>query len=108
MEANEVKDEVMTTEEPMETEVLDYTEEESSGSGKTLATVLAIGAGVIAAGAVIAKKLKDKKETKPGKKTKKRLRLIEIPVEEEEFDDDFEDEEAEDEEEQKKEASEEK
>lgn len=96
MEVNEVKDEVMTTEEPMETEVLDYTEEESSGSGKTLATVLAIGAGVIAAGAVVAKKLKDKKESKSGKKTKKRLRLVEIPVDEDEYvdetDDDFEDE----------------
>lgn len=77
-------DENMTmNNEEFETE--DYTQDEvkTSGSGKLIGLALAGVAGVAAAGAVVAKKLKAKKakaEKKP--KTKKKLRWVEVPVEE--------------------------
>lgn len=87
---NEVmENEVMTTEEPMDTEVLDYTEESEGGSGKALTAVLAVGAGVVTAGAVVYKKLKAKKDEKPKKKTKKKLMWVEVPTEEEENEEDM-------------------
>ena len=87
---NEVmENEIMTTEEPMNTEVLDCTEEIEGGSGKALATVLAVGAGVTALGIAAYKKLKAKKDEKPKKKTKKKLMWVEIPVEEEETEEDI-------------------
>lgn len=87
---NEVmENEIMTTEEPMNTEVLDCTEEIEVGSGKALATVLAVGAGVTALGIAAYKKLKAKKDEKPKKKTKKKLMLVEVPVEEEETEEDI-------------------
>lgn len=84
---NKVMDEVMTTEEPMDSMAMEPEEEYEGGSGKVLAAVLAVGAGVVAAGTVAYKKLKAKKDEKPKKKTKKRLRWVEVPVEDEEFDD---------------------
>lgn len=84
---NKVMDEVMTTEEPMDSMAMEPEEEYEGGSGKALAAVLAVGAGVVAAGTVAYKKLKAKKDDKPKKKTKKRLRWVEVPVEDEEFDD---------------------
>jgi hypothetical protein len=87
---NEVmENEVMTTEEPMDTEVLDYTEESEGGSGKALAAFLAFGAGVTALGIAAYKKLKAKKDEKPKKKTKKKLMWVEVPVEEEETEEDI-------------------
>lgn len=83
---NETTNEVMetvVTEEPMDTEVVDYTEESKGGSGKALAAVLTIGAGIITAGTVVYKKLKAKKAEKPEqKKTKKKLMWVDVPVEE--------------------------
>lgn len=77
-------DENMTMNEEFETE--DYAQDEvkTSGSGKLIGLALAGVAGVAAAGAVVAKKLKAKKKAKAeGKpKTKKKLRWVEVPVEE--------------------------
>ena len=84
---NKVMDEVMTTEEPMDSMAMEPEEEYEGGSGKALAAVLAVGAGVVAAGTVAYKKLKAKKDEKPKKKTKKRLRWVEVPIEDEELDD---------------------
>lgn len=79
---NEVT-ETMVTEGPIETGVVDYTEESKGGSGKALAAVLTIGAGIITAGTVVYKKLKAKKAEKPEqKKTKKKLMWVDMPVEE--------------------------
>lgn len=78
---NEVM-ETMVTEEPVETGVTDYTEESKGGTGKALAAVLTIGAGIITAGTVVYKKLKAKKVEKPEqKKTKKKLMWVDVPVE---------------------------
>lgn len=78
---NEVM-ETMVTEEPVETGVIDYTEESKGGAGKALAAVLTIGAGIITAGTVVYKKLKAKKVEKPEqKKTKKKLMWVDVPVE---------------------------
>ena len=92
---NKVMDEGMTTEEPMDSMAMGPEEEYEGGSGKALAAVLAVGAGVVAAGTVAYKKLKAKKDEKPKKKTKKRLRWVEVPVEDEEFEEDIIDSEAE-------------
>lgn len=86
---NEVmENEVMTTDKPMEVMVIDQ-EEAEGGSGKALTAVLAVGAGVVAAGAVVYKKLKAKKDEKPKKKTKKKLMWVEVPVDEEETEEDI-------------------
>lgn len=82
---NETTNEVMgtmVTEEPVETGVTDYTEKSKGRTGKALAAVLTIGAGIITAGTVVYKKLKAKKVEKPEqKKTKKKLMWVDVPVE---------------------------
>ena len=76
----------MTINDDFETETEDYAQDEAktSGSGKLIGLALAGVAGVAAAGAVVAKKLKAKKKAKAeGKpKTKKKLMWVEVPVEE--------------------------
>lgn len=76
-------------EETMEMETYEGTVEEAEESGNkngSLVTGLIIAGGValvggaIAAGKAISKKIKAKKEDKP--KVKKRLRLVEVPIEE--------------------------
>lgn len=94
-EINEAMENKMTTEEPMDLMGLEPEEESEVGSGKALAAVLAVGAGVVAAGTVAYKKLKAKKDEKPKKKTKKRLRWVEVPVDDEEVKEDIIDSEAE-------------
>ena len=88
MENNEVMEEMneMVTVEGQPTELMVTEPEEVSegGSGNGLKVALAIGAGVIAAGAAGYKWIKSKKDDKPKKKTKKRLRLVDVPIEEEE------------------------
>lgn len=89
-----MENEVTTTEvsvlEPEETslEVIDTQTEDECGSGKALGLVLAGIAGVTAVGTVVYKKLKAKKDDKPKKKTRKRLRWVEEPIEDEEYADD--------------------
>ena len=87
-----MNNEVTETEETLSPMVmaLEPDVESEGGSGKTLPVILAIGAGVAAAGAVVYKKLKAKKTGVSKKKTRKRLRWVEEPIEdEEEFLDDF-------------------
>lgn len=78
MEENNMNEEFETNE--------DYAQDEvkTSGSGKLIGLALAGVAGVAAAGAVVAKKLKKAKKAKAEKKpkTKKKLRWVEVPVEE--------------------------
>lgn len=86
---NEVMDdETMVTEEPMETMVVD-SEGSEGGSGKMLATILAIGAGIATAGTVVYKKLKAKNVAKPGKKFKKKLMWVDVPIDDEGDSDDI-------------------
>lgn len=55
---------------------------EGGSTGKVLAAGLALGAGVTALAITGYKKLKAKKEAQPKKKTKKRLRWVEVPLDE--------------------------
>lgn len=77
-------EENMMNNENYEAEEFDTQDEvKTSGSGKLIGLAIAGVAGVAAAGAVVAKKLKAKKakgEKKP--KVKKKLRWVEVPVEE--------------------------
>ncbi len=84
---NEVMEETMVTEEPMETEVCEYTDEECGGSGKVLALVLAGLAGAATVGTVVVKKIKDKKNGKP-KKKRAHWKLVKVEEPDEEVDDD--------------------
>ncbi len=57
---------------------------ESSATGKVLAAGLALGAGAAALTITGYKKLKTKMANKPKKKTKKRLRWVDVPIEDDE------------------------
>ncbi len=76
----------MTTVEPMETEVIDSTEESYESSNKLTGFIVAGVVGLAAAGAVAVQKLKAKKNAdKPKKKVRKKLMLVEVPDEEDDI-----------------------